>query len=370
MATHLRLFVQSTRSRSSIFLVAALVTALLIASFVFPMISFAQETDGLRLSPAFHEERVDPGAVYTHAITVTNVSNVDRVYYLLTEDIEGVNENNEPIFSENVPTSYQLSKWVVLPSESVSIKAGETRVIPFTVRVPQNASPGSHFGGIFFDLEPPKLRTVGTGVGIRVGTLLSLRISGEVTEEMVLREFSTDKFVYSEPKVVFDTKIENLGNVLMRPTGFLEITDMFGVKVANIVMNEGSAGIFPQSERIFKSTWEYEKLAFGRYQAVVSVGYGLEGSQRTIFSTVSFWVLPMKPLLTVLGILFGSFIVLYVAVRYYIRKKINEMSGGRRADAELYARRYQKSSSPMTIVVLAGFVVVAAFLVLLFFMLA
>lgn len=369
MATNIRFMKRVTGSLGPLLSVAALFSVALGVSFV-PQIGFAQETDGLRLSPAFHEERVDPGSVYTHSVTVTNISNVDRTYYLLTEDIEGVNENNEPIFSENVPTAYQLSKWVTLPAESIDIKAGETRSIPFAIRVPQNASPGSHFGGIFFDLEPPKLRTVGTGIGIRVGTLLSLRISGEVQEELVVREFSTDKFVYSEPTVIFDTKMENLGNVFMRPAGFLEITDMFGVKVANITLNEDSAGIFPESERIFKTTWEYDKLAFGRYQAVVSIGYGVEGSQRTIFNTVSFWVLPMKPLLTVLGGLFGVFIVLYIAVRYYIRKKINEMSGGRRADAEVYARRYQKSSSPMTIVVLAGFVVVAAFLVLLFFMLA
>jgi hypothetical protein len=368
MAIQSRAFNAIVPKFSFIALVIAL--AALDASLLAPHYSFAQETDGLKLSPAFHEERVDPGSIYTHAVTVTNLSNVDRTYYLLTEDIEKLDENNQPVFSDNVPTSYQLSKWVVLPSESIELKAGETKSVPFTIRVPQSASPGSHFGGIFFDLEPQRLRTVGTGVGIRVGTILSLRISGEVTEELVLREFSTDKFVYSEPTVIFDTKIENLGNVLMRPAGFLEITDMFGAKVANIPLNESAAGIFPQSERIFKTTWETDRLMFGRYQAVVSVGYGLEGSQKTIFNTVSFWVLPLKPVLIVLGVLFGAFILLYVSVRYYIRKKINEMSGGRRADAELYSRRYQKSSSPMTIVVLAGFVVVAAFLVLLFFMLA
>jgi hypothetical protein len=335
-----------------------------------PSVLQAQEKDGLTVVPGFHRDNVDPGELYNHSVTVTNLSSVDRTYYLLAEDIIGLDATNAPIFSETPATSYELSEWINLPAETIDLKAGETRTVSFEVRVPKAATPGSHTGGIFFSLEPPKMRTIGTGVGIRVGLILSLRVAGEVDEELMIREFSTDKLVYGEAKVTFDTKVENLGNVLTPPAGFLEITDMFGVKVANITLNEERSNIFPKSERVLKTVWEYDRLAFGRYQAVVSIGYGPSGAQRTIFNTTSFWVLPLKPIVTILGLLFGAFILLYVSMRYYIRKKISEMSGGRRGDAELYARRYRKSSSPMTIVVLAGFVVVGAFLVLLFFMLA
>lgn len=369
MNTYFRLALM--RTRHYVFVRACiLIVLMLLAMVLSPVMLFAQEKDGLTVVPGFHRDNVEPGQVYTHSVTVTNLSSIDRTYYLLTEDITGLDENNAPIFTETPATSYELSEWVELPSESIELKAGEARSVSFSVRVPKTATPGSHTGGIFFSLEPPKMRTIGTGVGIRVGIILSLRVAGEVEEELMIREFSTDKLVYGEAKVTFDTKVENLGNVLVPPAGFLEVTDMFGVKVANITLNEERSNIFPKSERVFKTVWEYDKLAFGRYQAVVSIGYGPSGAQRTIFNTTSFWVLPLKPLLTVLGILFGLFIVLYVSMRYYIRKKISEMSGGRRGDAELYARRYQKTSSPMTIVVLAGFIVVGAFLVLLFFMLA
>lgn len=355
-------------SKSLLFLLAFVVIS---ATYMWATIAHAQSQEGIRITPAILEDRAEPGDTYRFQLSVSNLAESDKTFYLTTEDIEGLDAQGLPIFStETEKTEYEMSSWINIPQDVITMKAGETRDVPFTVDVPTSASPGSHFGGIFLDMRPPKLRTSGAGVGIKVGSLISLRVAGEILEEAQVREFSTEKIIYNLPNVAFNAKIENIGNVLVRPQGFIEISNMFGKQVANIRVNESGASIFPKSDRILETLWESEEFAFGRYQAILTLGYGLD-EKKTIYSTTSFWVLPLKPILTTLGILFVLMLGLYVSVRMYIQKKLNEMgASSKRADAGYYSKKYQKSSSLLTLVVLAGFIVCIAFLFLLFLMFA
>lgn len=336
-----------------------------------PMSARAQTQEGIRITPAIVEDKAEPGDTYRFELSVTNLGETDKTFYLVTEDIDGLDDKGMPIFStETEVTEFEMSSWINLPQDVVTMKAGETRSVPFTVDVPLSASPGSHFGGIFVDMRPPKQRTIGAGVGVKVGSLVSLRVSGEIVEDARVREFSTEKIIYNNPNVTFSAKVENLGNVLIRPQGFVEISNMFGKQVANIRVNESGAAVFPKSDRSLDSVWESEDFAFGRYQAILTLGYGLD-DKKTIYSTTSFWVLPLQPILTALGILFVLILGLYVSVRMYINKKLNEMGvSSKRSDAGYYAKRYQKSSSVLTVVVVAGFIVCIVFLFLLFLMFA
>jgi hypothetical protein len=334
-------------------------------------IAYAQ-TEGIQMRPAIIEDRVDPGAVYEFSVRATNVSDGERTYYIGAEDIVGMETDGTPIFAqEGEPTPYDLSTWVSIPQQSVTIAAGETVTIPFSVRVPREASPGSHFGSIFLGTDPPELGATGAAIGVRVGSIISLRISGEITEDMRLREFSTDKFIYDSANVTFNSRVENLGNVLLRPHGLIEITDMFGKQVASLRINETAAGVFPESERTYATEWSHEGFAFGRYQAVASIVYGEEG-RKTITATASLWILPLKPILTALGTLLGVVVLLYLVMRLYIRRKLREMGVdvGKRGQSDYYAKKYQRSASRMMFVVLAIFLFCIVFLVALFYLFA
>jgi hypothetical protein len=239
--------------------------------------------------------------------------------------------------------------------------------VPFVVRVPSDASPGSHFGGIFFDQRPVKQQTTGTGIGIRIGSVISLRIAGDIVEESRLREFSTDKFLYNVPIVTFLTRAENLGNVLVRPRGLVEISDMFGKKMSTVRVNDAAAPIFPGESRPFSVGWEYDGFAFGRYQAVVSLTYGEDG-KKTISGTTSFWVLPVKPIIIVLGVILALILGLYISMKVYVRKKLREMgaSSNKRADADMYGRKYSRSGSRLMMVVVGIFLLCVIILATLF----
>ncbi len=330
---------------------------------------FAQ-TEGLQMRPAIIEDRVNPGQTYNFTIQVTNVSDNERTLYLLARDISGIDDRGVPLFlEESKATAYELSSWVVLPQDFVTLKPGQTANVPFVVKVPSDATPGAHFGGVFFESRPDQASTIGAAVGSRVGTIINLRIAGDVTEEMRLREFSTEKFLYDAPPVTFTANVDNLGNVLLRPQGVIEITDMFGKSAGEISMNQSGAAVFPGGSRVYSAVWEHDGFTFGRYQALLSFVYG-EDTRKTVVRTTSFWVLPLKPTLIILGSIFGVILLVYLAIKIYIRKKLREMGISTRADARLHEKKYTTPVSKLTFVVFTLLIFIVLFLLLLFMMFA
>ncbi|MCA9366207.1 hypothetical protein KC722_01365 [Candidatus Kaiserbacteria bacterium] len=327
------------------------------------IVATAQEKAGAGISPSLIEESADPGATLDHVITVSNLSDVTNTYYIYMRDISGVRSSASPIFADPdaEKTGFELSEWVTLGVSELTIAPGGEADIPVHIEVPSDATPGSHFGGVFVTLEPPRLRSIGAGVGFDVANIISIKISGDVTELAQIRTFATDKLIYGSPNVEFEARVENKGNVLVRPIGLLDITNMFGKQVAQVSFNDTKSGVFPATIRSFKYKWQDEGPAFGRYTALLSLVYGEAGvRQQTITAEVSFWVLPMqiiKPALIVLGILL---LVTYVAVRTYVRRKVSPLTAGRRR-----VQRRTAGPSVLGLMLMVMLFVTALFLLLL-----
>jgi hypothetical protein len=340
-------------------------------SVLAPTLVFAQTPEGLQVKPAIIEDNVVLGGTSEYSITVTNVSDAERTFYLSTQDIKGLDDGGKPVFArQGEQTGFELSSWMALPSGAVTLKSGETKTIQFSVHVPNRTNPGAHFGALFLTTRPDAAAGTGSAVAYSVGTVISLKIAGEEREEAQLREFSTDKTVYGTGEVTFISKIENLGNILVRPHGIIQVSDMFGRNVGSLEVNATAAPVFPSSSRKYPSKWTYDGFAFGRYQAVAAFSYG-DSESKSISGTTSFWILPLKPIAIVLGVLLALIVGMYATIRIYIRRKLRDMgvSAGSR-DADYYARRYQRSGSRMIVVTLVVFLVCVVFLAALFLVFA
>jgi len=358
------------------------VLTLLIASGVFlgsSLAVHAQGSAGIRIAPSIIEEAVDPGETLNLSLRVTNVSAVPITYYFAKKDIKGVTGNGTPIFAEDEePTDFEVSSWIRFETESIDLDAGEEKEVSFQVIVPADATPGSHFGGIFMVLKPPKLRESGAGVGYEVGTILSLRIAGDTLEEARIREFFSDKTMYSKPEVKFTTTVENIGNVLIRPVGPIEIINIFGEKVDSIRVNSSAGAVLPGVQRTFENNWKGERFTFGRYQVVLSLVYGDDG-RKTISQTISFWVLPLRIILPILGVLLTIIVVIYAGVKLHIRRRLKEMyqhsadmQGHDRAAVQDYMPGADKNAplSKLTVITVATLSFSIIFLLILFVLFA
>ena len=326
--------------------------------------SVSAQDAGVSLRPATIEETVDPGTVKQYSVEIKNLNSSDELFYVFTRNITGVKGGGTPVFATNdlERTGYELSDWITLPYDQILVEGNGSTRINFVIDVPENATPGSHFGGIFVSVEPPKIEESGASVGYQVANIISLRISGDVDENASIRQFSTNKFLYGSQNVEFSVRIENSGNVLVRPVGPLEINNMLGKNVATILFNEQQSAVFPQDTRTFENIfWKGDSVGFGRYEAILSPGYGDAGAKKTISSTVTFWILPMNIIGPALAILAFLLLVVFMFVRLYIKRSLAHMNYGRR----IVRRRKKGGSSTFLLLIVIFMSVIALFLIVL-----
>lgn len=340
------------------FLASALVACALF--FVFLTSSaYAQGGAGIGISPSLIERQAEPGEVLSEAITIRNLGDTEETYFLYTRDISSVTESGRPLYADEdlPPTGFEMSSWIKLPIENVTIAPGQERNVSFTIEVPEDTTPCSHFGAVFASVLPPDQVDLGASVGFQVANIVSIRVAGDCVESAVLRSFSTDKFLYSTKDVTFKAFVENKGSVALRPTGPIEVYNMLGSKVAQLTINEARNGLFPSMSREYELLWKEDSLGFGRYSANIGLVYGVQGqSQSTISGGTTFWILPweiIQPFVISLAVLF---LVSYFVIRRIVTRQVRQLSGGRRLVR-------QTSTSEPSIFILASIsmLVVSAF---------
>ena len=341
-------------------------TSLAFALFFIPALTFAQNDAGIGLKPSNIAEKMDPGEVRQFTVLVSNVSGQDQNYYLYKQNISGVRDGGVPIFADIKEDTggFALTDWIQLQSDRLEVKAGEEKPVSFLLSVPTNASPCDHFGGIFVSAEPPEIKESGAAIGYQVANIISIRVAGECIEQAQIRQFSTDNYIYGKSEVDFNLKLENTGNTLLRPRGPLTITNMFGKEVANFVFNPEEAGVFPGDTREFNFTWSSDATGFGRYEAMVSPSYGEDGFKQTVFSTATFWILPMNIILPAAGVLAVLLLIAYISIRVYVQRKL-AFYGANNGTRKIVRRRSNNATAPLLLIVIVLLAVTAFFLLIL-----
>jgi len=294
-------------------------------AFVISVFSvFAEGGVGIKLSPVLIEERVDPGQMISTSVVLTNVGNEGRTFYASKKNIKGTSEGGETIIAQDgEDTGLELSSWIEVASDSFSVGPNKSITIPITIRVPKDASPGGHFGALYFSTEPPRLDggVSAVGTSYESGVIFNVRVAGDAKEKATITEFSTDKGVYGSADVTFRVRVENGGNVALRPTGPLEIYDWFGKKINTSMINPSARAILPKSEGRFEEKWKGEGLVFGRHKAIVALSYGDSGKQ-TEFAMIYFWVVPKNIMLWVGGVVAALLFLMFFIIKLSTKNAI------------------------------------------------
>jgi hypothetical protein len=333
-------------------------------------VSHAQTAVSVKVEPALFEQAVNPGDRFSTSITITNSGSASQQFTVGIQDISGVDQNSQPIFSSSSASAYGLSSWVQLGATTVTVPSGGSVVVPFTIVVPENVGPGGHYGAIFISSSRVRPIFNGSGVGYEVGALIELRIAGDATEQAEVKEFSTDAALYQSPSVKFNATIANEGNVLLQPHGPIDVTNMFGQRVGSVIVNDQGASVFPGATRSFATSWIGSSFAFGQFSAVMTLDYG-DTVNKNISASTSFWVIPVVPIIVVLASIIFFILIFVWSVKAYVRKRVSAMLGRvaekERASVSEEEKLISGSGLPLSRLV---FIVVATAIFALIFLLA
>jgi len=300
----------------------AVIALAVLASVIIP-----SQSNAMSISPVRIELAGDAGQTLKGVFKIINDEADNKVFYTAYENFEASGETGNPNFVE---TNSGLSTWINAPTQ-VSVASGESVEVPFTVNIPANAEPGGYFAAIFLSTVPPNTSAGGQVViGARIGTLVLLRVNGEIREGGALLEFGTKeggKFFTSLP-VEFYYRFQNSGADRVRPMGNVVIRNTVGMTSTVVNANLSQGNVLPQSIRRFELAWvdagnpneqaidasipesasgksffkaaglQFKNFAFGRYTAQLAVAYGEDNSVE--LSKTSFYVFPWQLLILVI----------------------------------------------------------------------
>lgn len=299
------------------------------------MIFFPEGTQALTISPPLKEFVADPGTEFSDIIKLINDEGTEKTFFATVEGFRARGEKGEPEFFQTADET-QLASWIKLDQDTVTLKPREKKEIKYTVRVPEKASAGGQYAAVFWSSQIPEATGI-TGVGVvtKIGSLLLVRVSGEIKEEMKLIDFSTPQKFYNRLPVEFLIAFENTGNVHLKPSGEIKIEPkVLGIGKGEVTVNEAGGNVLPKSIRRFESTWikiaipesraenafarffeelqnEWKNFALGYFRANLFTLFG-QASPQVVQKSIFFLVFPWRVVLIALII---AVIIIWILIR-------------------------------------------------------
>lgn len=293
----------------------------------------------------------------TKADSSLNLTNLNKTTALKVTidliDFKSANETGSPALQLDQgadPTPWSLKPFISIPKE-ITLQAGETKSIPYTITIPKKQGAGSYYSAIRYSAAAEDRENV--TISASAATLVFVTVPGKATEQLNLKKFGAydigkdaqngsfkSLFTNSQPKKLAYL-LENTGNVAESPVGSIEITNMFGKRVrviqdANPKRNVALIGQTRRFETCLQTqvrdvndngiitkveSCKSPGLMPGMYKAHLNLLYGISGSEtKEVDTTAVFWYMPLWVIAAVIGVLAIIAYVIYV-VQHKIRAR-------------------------------------------------
>jgi len=193
--------------------------------------------------------------------------------------------------------------WTSVSPKEFVLEPGQKQTVTFLITIPANETPGGHYLSILSSLGSESAQGGEGGavtVGQRIGSLVLLRVAGEVIEDLSVTSFSAPSLAAKGP-IEFKLLDKNEGTVHVRPAGQITITNTFGSEVAQIGLD--AQNVLPDSEREFVAVWD-TGWTIGLFTAEYVAVYGSDGSVAKASTTVIIfpWPIATPVLVLILGL--------------------------------------------------------------------
>lgn len=305
------------------------------SAFIFN-VEAADQTPGqaMSLTPTIIEKNVSPGQNLTIELKLTNDLKSSLLFMPEINDFTASDKEDEQgvpkiIFEDSEPGPTSIRNFVQ-PIPDLLLKGKESKIIPVTIKVPQNASPGAHYGVIRFTGQPVD-SSQQVAISGSIGSLVFLNVSGNTKDGMKIEKyFTTDNngrqtWLFANSPIVINEWLKNTGNTVIAPTGRVEIYDLFNKKVGELPMNGSLDGkekpkyVLPDTTRKFHQKFDKSWMV-GPYTAKMIISYG---SSNVTFAdqNLTFWVIPWWLIIILATILI---LTIWIIVKRKRKKKKNK----------------------------------------------
>lgn len=308
--------------------VVALLVSLAIALAASAVASAATDTsttagNGLKVSPVRTDLTISPGASQDITVYAENVTDTTTEFQVIVNDFTaGSNENGTPDIILN-PNQYaaqhSLKRFAIAPPD-FTLAPHEQKAVDVKISVPAGTAGGGYYGVVRFLPINVGNSSKNVSVAASVGTLVLLKVPGNLDENLTVASFNVSKNASSDGGSNFFTsgsgikaiaRFTNNGNIQEAPFGKLVLKQGNKVLETKEINNSSPPGdVLPGSTRRFSVPLD-KVGSWGKYTVEGNFGYGSSGQLLSVSKT--FYVIPLALIngvivliiLIILGIFLG-----------------------------------------------------------------
>jgi len=231
---------------------------------------------------AYFVHALSPGSTVADEARVQNGSDVPIVLKMYAADAQ-TSIGGGPGFAHEGQELNGGRHWISLSVAEISLGPGEERIVPFTIDVPPDASPGEHTTGLVVEGAPseeipvggqaPSSGEDGAAFAVRVVNRAAVAVLIDVpgTRVAALEITSVCMKEQDDQGADFRVYVGNMGNIRVRGEGFLLIKDRKGTELASIPLQMGS--ILPR-DTSYLNVHHPVNLADGNFVLSATLQYG------------------------------------------------------------------------------------------------
>lgn len=334
-----------------VFLKLLLSALFLCLTLLLAQISYAQEDESGRLdltvSPPVIELTAKPGEKVVEKFRVRNNLAEPVVLQIDTRRLISDPSEGTPIPEEEAKAE-ELS-WVTFDRPEFTANPREWQDITFTIDIPESAAYGYYYVFRIAPKDDADISSTGASIKgeILIVTLLNVLKDGALSKTELI-SFNARNSINEYLPVDFSVKLENMGNIHVKPRGNIFVTRGGGDEISILEVNPNIGSILPGGTREFEASWDdgflvrenvmedgevkldeagqpvtkisfnWNKLTsfrFGPYEARLLMVYDDGGKDVTIEGVTTFWVIPYAAI----GVIIVALIVLIVIIRFLLK---------------------------------------------------
>ncbi|QKW38056.1 DUF916 domain-containing protein [Actinomadura sp. NAK00032] len=181
---------------------------------------------------------LSPGQTVRDKVSISNLSDRARTFRVYATDAFTTADGSFGLLTaDRTPTG--VGTWVTIERGSYTVKAGRTVQVPFTLKVPHDATPGDHGGGIVASVTEQRTTARGQRVNVdrRVAARVYLRAAGALAPALQVTALRTgyDAPLVGNGRMDVTYTVRNTGNLRMTALARIGAQGPFGLPLGEQV---------------------------------------------------------------------------------------------------------------------------------------
>lgn len=249
---------------------------------------------------------LDPGQLFGDTVGISNLGSRPVTYALYATDAFNTRETADFALLREEETPVDVGSWIDLGVSQVTVDPGTRVDVPFSVDVPDDATPGDHAGAIVAQEIPDASIDedgVAVDVRLRIGARVYVRVGGALSPSLTVEQFQIDYDTPLNPfgtaPVTVDYTVTNTGNTRITADATLVIEGALG-REAGEAAPRRLPELLPGSSIQISETVERVRPLF-RLDANLRLEAPIDGVE--VERSVSTWAIPWILVIVVVALL-------------------------------------------------------------------